>query len=89
MHVCVCVHWCVSVCVFNACEESRLLLPVGEDYAQCHGKLGEILNEAPVIHCPSGPPVFPLHIVTMDRQKLSYSDRHKHMKEHDCTAKKK
>lgn len=49
---------CVCVC---ACapgrepEKACLLLPVGGDCAQCHGKLGEKLNEAPIMRCLAAP----------------------------------
>lgn len=45
--VCMCVSVQVFVCV---CGECRLLHPVGEDYVQCHGRLGDILNEACIMH---------------------------------------
>lgn len=49
---------CMCVCVRapgREREKACLLLPVGGDYAQCHGKLGEKLNEAPIMRCLAAP----------------------------------
>ena len=66
--ICVCMCACVRVCV----EKVHPLLPVGEDYAQCHGKLGKILNEARIMHRLRVCLMFPLHIVTVDKHGFSY-----------------
>lgn len=47
---------CVCACApGREPEKACLLLPVGGDCAQCHGKLGEKLNEAPIMRCLAAP----------------------------------
>lgn len=55
--VCCCPRssWRARVRTCVRASRACLSLPVGGDYAQCHGKLGEKLNEAPIMCCLAAP----------------------------------